>query len=117
MVVATALAGEGLLAEATYSSVNVSQLLLLGSLTLVAALRVRLGRRWARIVLTGVGALMILPAVHLNGFVAGAPGWVLAVVVGIALIGVAGVVLLYLPSSNLYFLAVSVSLSLQRRRR
>jgi peptidoglycan/LPS O-acetylase OafA/YrhL len=105
LVVAAALLGEVLLAEASYRSVNVSQPLLLGVLTLVAALRVRLGRRWARIVLTVVGAFMILPAVHLSSFVAGAPNWVLAIVAVIGLIGVAGIVLLYLPASNAYFQA------------
>jgi peptidoglycan/LPS O-acetylase OafA/YrhL len=107
LVVAAALLGEVVLAEASYSSVNTSQPLLLGVLTLVAALRVRLGRRWARVALTVVGAFMILPAVHLNGFAAGAPGWVLAVVAMIALIGVGGIVLLYLPASNAYVRAAT----------
>jgi hypothetical protein len=114
LVVAAALLGEVILAEDSYSSVNVGQPLLLGVLTLVAALRMRLGRRWARVALTVVGALMILPAVHLSGFAAGVPNWVLAVVAGIGLIGVAGIVLLYLPASNAYFRMVPAAASRKR---
>jgi hypothetical protein len=107
LVVAAALLGEFVLAEATFSATNVGEPLVLGVLTLVAALRMSVGRRWARIALTVVGAFMILPAVNLNGFAAGVPRWVLAVVAVIALIGVTGIVLLYLPASNAYFRALS----------
>jgi len=77
--------------------------LLFGALVLVFALRMYARRNWARIALTVCGALVALPVVNIPDVAVGVPGWAAAIIIGIALIAIAGIVLLYLPASNEYF--------------
>jgi hypothetical protein len=75
--------------------------LLFGALVLVFALRMHARRNWARIALTVCGALVALPVVNIH--VVDLPGWAAAIIIGVALIGIAGIVLLYVPASNEFF--------------